>query len=1140
MPASIVPVPQIPPNNTLEFWTSARRHRELVASNPNAKHLSPVLLTTQLATFILGITMEGESTGRTLDIELGGQEVITIDLEQLDPNPQDVIDVLKDGRCSSWIWTKLGGEYWRRGNLDAAEKIGLAAVDTLSANGMHSSIASIYLFLANIQQAYSRQAPKMVLKEARRDVLVGEKLKEVYYREAAQYLNTSQRASAEAGEGAGGTLAFLTRGIQQLETRAMDDAIRSFDAVLAEKPTNLVALLGKARVLYARKNYREALRLFQEVLKYNPNCQPDPRIGIGLCFWALDNKVKAKAAWQRSLELNPREWSAQLLLGLEAINASKNEAWSEKERASSYLTGTKLVEKAFKTNHKSAAAANALCELFLRKGKYEQALKLAERTVQFADTLTILTEGYIRAGRVLHAEGSTLQASKFFTAALEGQPKNTLAAIGLSQIHLRNEEMAAAIHTLDSLLQAPNPVKSLDATVMLASLRAYPRPGVSSSDIAQDKTRARELYDRALKMMEIDELRPQNQGHSRISRNILDDLEMHAEISKLWHGESLDRVAKALREALRISQASGNADPRLLNNLGALQQLDGHFKEAQALYEDALTTASAQGAQIGEGMSTSILYNLSRVYEEQGQEALAKDAYEKLVSKHPEYVDAKIRQAHMLSSAGKHNEAHDLLKQCLSSQPSNLNLRAYYIYFLIQNNLSKPAKDFVFATLKEYEKYDVYSLCAAGWIMYYQSRESRDSSPKAIEERKRGFQRAAEFYERALQFDPQCAFAAQGLAIVTAEDALGTLGGALGPPAPDEMLKRLKGAREALDVFSKVRESLNDGSVYVNMGHCYYFCDEYDRAIESYETASTRFYSGHNVTVLMYLCRSWYTKATKDQSYTAMNTALRYAQQALHLHPNDKAVVYNIAMIEQKTMELMFGIKPIKRTLKDLQRAIEQGNHAQVLFASLAADPSSMVPYSKDIADQRRKYGESLLRKSEEQLSSQLAHEAETQARMDAARKKRQEEKERLEAQERARMEELKRAAEKLAEERRIAREQALEWTREVKMESDEEKERKAKKASRRTKAENGSGDEANGEAGGGQKKKRRGKLRKMAGGEPDEDEPMFSDAEEEEKPKKRTKKRVVRDDDEDEPSNPRKKQYKSKEVLSDTDDEMS
>jgi RNA polymerase-associated protein CTR9 len=59
----------------------------------------------------------------------------------------------------------------------------------------------------------------------------------------------------------------------------------------------------------------------------------------------------------------------------------------------------------------------------------------------------------------------------------------------------------------------------------------------------------------------------------------------------------------------------------------------------------------------------------------------------------------------------------------------------------------------------------------------------------------------------------------------------------------DEQARRLKQAsRDALDVFGKVRESLQfmtgtgeaagSGAVYLNMGHCYYSRDEFDRAVE--------------------------------------------------------------------------------------------------------------------------------------------------------------------------------------------------------------------------------------------------------------------------------------------------------------------
>jgi len=142
---------------------------------------------------------------------------------------------------------------------------------------------------------------------------------------------------------------------------------------------------------------------------------------------------------------------------LESINSSKNEALTEAEKAQSFLTGTKLIETAFKANNRSAAAANALCELFLRKSDHSrvraflslflgpslivflyQALKLAERTIQFADTKTILTEGYLRAGRVSHAGGSLAQATKFYFDAVKGQPKHVVGAIGMAQSQMLN------------------------------------------------------------------------------------------------------------------------------------------------------------------------------------------------------------------------------------------------------------------------------------------------------------------------------------------------------------------------------------------------------------------------------------------------------------------------------------------------------------------------------------------------------------------------------------------------------------------------------------------------------------------------------------------------------------------------------
>ncbi len=69
---------------------------------------------------------------------------------------------------------------------------------------------------------------------------------------------------------------------------------------------------------------------------------------------------------------HPSEWPAHLLLGLEAINASKNSTLDEEDRAKAYSIGAKHIEKAFNLNQRNAAAANALCDFFLRKGDHKR------------------------------------------------------------------------------------------------------------------------------------------------------------------------------------------------------------------------------------------------------------------------------------------------------------------------------------------------------------------------------------------------------------------------------------------------------------------------------------------------------------------------------------------------------------------------------------------------------------------------------------------------------------------------------------------------------------------------------------------------------------------------------------------------
>lgn len=247
--------------------------------------------------------------------------------------------------------------------------------------------------------------------------MTDQKTKTDYYKEAAVYLNSG----VEVGFN-GGHLVFLTRGssdsqlatflmlalgIHQLATRAMSDAMTSFNGVLEEKPTNLIALLGKvrSRCLMRRRKFKRPCRAASctpsgtsprrsrpsdASLSSTRGVSPTPASASGCVSgrWGTRQRQRLRGSGvstscvafhplNRSRNVlsetqNPTSWPAQLLLGLEALNASKNPDSPEAERTHSYTLGTRMVERAFKANQRNATAANALCELFLRKGSWER------------------------------------------------------------------------------------------------------------------------------------------------------------------------------------------------------------------------------------------------------------------------------------------------------------------------------------------------------------------------------------------------------------------------------------------------------------------------------------------------------------------------------------------------------------------------------------------------------------------------------------------------------------------------------------------------------------------------------------------------------------------------------------------------
>jgi len=122
------------------------------------------------------------------------------------------------------------------------------------------------------------------------------------------------------------------------------------------------------------------------------------------------------------------------------------------------------------------------------------------------------------------------------------------------------------------------------------------------------------------------------------------------------------------------------------------------------------------------------------------------------------------------------------------------------------------------------------------------------------------YSKAVEFFDKALQLDPKNAYAAQGIAIAMVEDK-----------------KDFKGA---LSIFMKVRDTIKDPNVFINLGHIFAELRQYSKAIEHYEAALSRDRT-HDSQILACLGRTWLAKARTEKTLPAYNNALDYAQKVM-------------------------------------------------------------------------------------------------------------------------------------------------------------------------------------------------------------------------------------------------------------------
>ncbi|KAI5806443.1 hypothetical protein DFH27DRAFT_343528 [Peziza echinospora] len=818
-------------------------------------------------------------------------------------------------------------------------------------------------------------------------------------------------------------------------TKIFDDAYRG-----PHGRKNMFAAMARARILFANKKYAQALDGYQEVLLYRPDMDPDPRIGIGLCFWALGYKDDAKIAWERALEIDPNSKVVNILLALYHLSTTTHLSESSPEFAENYRRAiNEYTQRAYKLDKDFPMACTTFAAYFFSRKGMGNVETLAKKAIEYTDVNTVASDGWYLLARKHHFAGEFERALLFYRKSNEarfekprgaaGEERGFLPArLGIGQTQILMKDLGSAKFTFEKILT--HYPKCIEAMTILGTLYAeevFVQGAQTGITGAKDEVGA--THRKAIHLLE-----SVRNCWKDPKRNLRPDSSLLLTLAKLYEGEQQDKALQCLELVRQLEQEAIAEDdseeeqhlpPQLLNNIAVLQYHQGNYDVARELYQTALTTAAVLAQKNVEGIDsdalvTSLSYNLARVEEAAGNQDEAIKLYEGLLARHEDYVDANMRLAYIYLRKSP-EEGVKRVQKLMQNDGNNLEVRALYGWYLSRQKKKLPiniAEDAEMRhhkhSLQHYDKHDRYALTAMGNIYLITAREMKRDSDQDREKRRKMYEKAVEFFDKALLLDSKNAYAAQGVAIALVEDR--------------------RQYSQAVGIFTKIKETIKEGGVYLNLGHCLAGLEQWSRSIEAYDTALNKFQGGKDHNTLTCLGRVWFSKGRKEksvdstaaQSIESFKNALSYAKRALELAPDQVVYQFNVAFVQFQIAQTIRPLPENQRSLADMEAAAAGLDEAIKTFTAVAR--SKNPPYPPQDIDQRAAMGRNSLRgQLERAIESQKVYEEANASKLAEARRRREAELKKKEEEEARKREAEEERQRKLAEDRRRLVEEARE-----------------------------------------------------------------------------------------------------------------
>ena len=374
-----------------------------------------------------------------------------------------------------------------------------------------------------------------------------------------------------------------------------------------------------------------------------------------------------------------------------------------------------------------------------------------------------------------------------------------------------------------------------------------------------------------------------------------------------------------------------------------------------------------------------ISYNHARILEDMGSSRAAMEIYNKLLIKHPAFMECYLRLSCIAKDLGKFTDAGEWLEKALHINDAEPDVNISLGDLCARRDDWDKAKHLYEKINSKYvaeNQQDARTMISQG-NLYYKSLSDKQNFEKNLK-------RTYKFYHNVLAKNPKNAYATNGIGMICAE------------------MNRFDAARE---LFSRARESnINAaGDISLNLAHTHLFQGKNNDALRMYQstiniaTTSAKAPARY-LSLLEGVCFAHF----RNKQY---NEAMKSLLRVLRHDPTVPHVWYNLAFVLQQSANQMISTQ-VKNSIEN---SIGNYNLAQVIFKFLSTvDGPGIIKtvhrirYDKEKCTKYAKLCDENVRKAREKLDEA----AEVQRALDSKRKEQESERQLLIAEKRKKKQE--------------------------------------------------------------------------------------------------------------------------------------